>query len=160
MLFNSKPQDFDVPPEQINDLNKPMWDKAMKELQKIAKFKTPSLKLKYLLNGWMITNNSFSLFGSVKDNQAASAEDILKILPYIIVKSQADTLPLQIKFIRMFQYNDLVIGEKDCVLTTVEISNRFISEKTIAEERLQEMNALQFEATLEKFNKMEDQEQE
>ena len=60
----------------------------------------------------------------------------------------------------MFQYNDLVIGEKDCVLTTVEISNKFISEKKIAEERLQEMNALQFEATLEKFNKMEDQEQE
>jgi hypothetical protein len=56
----------------------------------------------------------------------------------------------------MFQYNDLVIGEKDCVLTTVEISNRFISEKNIAEERIQEMNAMQFEATLEKFNKMEE----
>ena len=94
LLFHSKPEDFDVPTEQINDINKPMWDKAMKELQKIAKFKTPSLKLKYLLNGWMITNNSFSLFGSIKDNQAASAEDILKILPFIIVKSQADTLPL------------------------------------------------------------------
>lgn len=64
-----------------------MWDKATKELQKIPKFKTPSLKLKYLLNAWMIMNNSFSLFGSIKDNQAASAEDVLKILPYIVVKS-------------------------------------------------------------------------
>ena len=56
----------------------------------------------------------------------------------------------------MFQYSELIIGEKDCVLTTVEITNRFIMEKEIAEEQMAEMNELQFEQTLDKFNKMDE----
>lgn len=45
----------------------PMWQKAIKELQKLEKFPTPSLKLKFLLSSFMIVNNSFSLFASPKE---------------------------------------------------------------------------------------------
>ena len=60
----------------------------------------------------------------------------------------------------MFQYSELIIGEKDCVLTTVEITKRVREEKEIAEEQMAEMNEVQFEQTLDKFNKMDEEEQE
>ena len=43
----------------------------------MEKYTTPSQKLKYLLNSFMIVNNSFSLFTSDKEGEAASADDIL-----------------------------------------------------------------------------------
>jgi hypothetical protein len=79
-----------------------MWQKAIRELQKVAKYRTPGLKLKYLLNSFMIANNAFSLFCSVKENQAASADDMLLIFPYIVVKAEVDRLYQHIKFIQMF----------------------------------------------------------
>ena len=88
-----------------------MWQKAIKELQKIAKYRTPSLKLKYLLNSFMIANNAFSLFGSIKEGQAASADDILLIFPYLVVKAEVDRLYQHIKFIKMFQATELLNGE-------------------------------------------------
>ena len=42
----------------------------------------------------------------------------------------------------MFQYNELLIGEKDCILTTLEIATKFISEKTIEEEKQKELNEM------------------
>ena len=62
------PADFGIPEEQINEVNMPMWQKAIRELQKFEKFPNPSIKLKYLLSSFMIVNNSFSLFSSPKED--------------------------------------------------------------------------------------------
>jgi hypothetical protein len=40
----------------------------------------------------MIANNAFSLFSSSKEGQAASADDILLIFPYLVVKAEIDKL--------------------------------------------------------------------
>ena len=93
------PKDFNIPPELMNEYNMPMWQKAIKELQKFEKFSTPSLKLRYLLSSFMIVNNNFSLFSSSKDEQAASADDMLLIFPYIVLKAKISRLLRHIKFI-------------------------------------------------------------
>lgn len=43
---NSKPEDFQISTQQFNSFNQPMWLKAIIELEKIDKYKTPSLKMK------------------------------------------------------------------------------------------------------------------
>ena len=105
------PKDFGIPENFITESNMPMWQKAIKELQKIAKYRTPSLKLKYLMNSFMIANNAFSLFSSVKENQAASADDILLIFPYLVVKADVERLYQHFQFIKMFQCKELLNGE-------------------------------------------------
>ena len=44
-----------------------MFNKAVKELQKLEKYPTPSLKLRYLMNSVTLINNTFSLFSSSKE---------------------------------------------------------------------------------------------
>ena len=39
------PKDFGIPPNQLTDLNMAMYLKAIKELQKVEKYPTPSLKI-------------------------------------------------------------------------------------------------------------------
>ena len=58
----------------------------------MERYPTPSLKLKYLMNSFMIVNDSFSLFSSKKEGQAASADDMLVIFPYIVAKSKINRL--------------------------------------------------------------------
>ena len=101
------PLDFDIPEAQINEFNMPIWNKAIKELQNIERFPTPRQKLKYLLNSIKIVNNSFSLFTSSKENIAASADDMLSIFPYIVLKAKISRLLRQIKFIKIFEYQEL-----------------------------------------------------
>ncbi len=104
----------------------PMWQKAVKELQKVEKFATPSLKLKFLLSSFMIVNNSFSLFSSAKEGQVACADDMPLIFPYIVVKAGIDRLLRHIKFIKIFEYKELMNGEKAYVLNKLEISTKII----------------------------------
>ena len=91
------PRDFGIPPNQITDLNMAMYQKAIKELQKVEKYPTPSLKLRYLMNSVMIVNNTFSLFSSAKEGQVASADDMLLIFPYIVMKANINGLMQHIK---------------------------------------------------------------
>jgi hypothetical protein len=90
----------------------PIWNKAIKELKNIDKYPTPRLKLKYLLNSIKIVNNSFSLFTSSKGDVAASADDMLSIFPYIVLKAKIPRLLSQIKFIKIFEYQELQVGNE------------------------------------------------
>ena len=92
----------------------------------MEKYPTPRQKLKYLLNSFMIVNNSFSLFTSSKENLAASADDMLSIFPYIVVKAKINRLLRQIKFIKIFEYKELNGSEKEYVFKKLEISVRII----------------------------------
>jgi hypothetical protein len=66
-----------------------MWQRAIKELQRMDGMITISQKLRYLLSALILVNNSFSLFGDVKENMAATADDLLSIFPYILLKSRS-----------------------------------------------------------------------
>ena len=76
----------------------------------------------------MIMNNSFSLFTSHKEGVTAAADDILLIFPYIIVKAQVKNLLRHIKFIKTFEYQELMSGEKSYVLNKLDISIKIIME--------------------------------
>jgi hypothetical protein len=54
-----------------------MYNKAIKELQKVEKYPTPSHKLRYLMNSVTYINNTFNLFSSSKEGQVAAADDML-----------------------------------------------------------------------------------
>ena len=85
--------------------------------------------MKYLLNSIKIVNNSFSLFTSSSENIAASADDMLSIFPYIVVKAKISRLLRQIKFIKIFEYKELQVGnEHDYALKKLEISVKIISD--------------------------------
>jgi hypothetical protein len=73
-------------------------------MQKMAKYKTPGSKQKYLDNSFMIANNNFTLFSSGIQNNAACADDLLQIFPYILVKSEIDRVQHHINFIKIFQH--------------------------------------------------------
>ena len=74
----------------------------------------------------MIVNNSFSLFTSHKEGTVAAADDMLLIFPYIVVKAQIKNLLRHIKFIRIFEYKELLSGEKSYVFNKLEISTKII----------------------------------
>lgn len=74
----------------------------------------------------MIVNNSFSLFSSPKEGQVACADDMLLIFPYIVVKAKIHKLLRHIKFIKIFEYKELMNGEKAYVLNKLEISTKII----------------------------------
>ena len=74
----------------------------------------------------MIANNAFSLFSSVKENQAASADDILLIFPYLVVKADVERLYQHFQFIKMFQCKELLNGEQAYVVNKLEITIKII----------------------------------
>lgn len=74
----------------------------------------------------MIVNNIFSLFQSTKDDMAASADDMLTIFPYIVLKAKIKGLVRHIKFIRLFEFRELLVGEKNFILSKLEISVELI----------------------------------
>ena len=122
----------------------PMWQKAIKELQKVEKFATPSLKLKFLLSSFMIVNNSFSLFSSSKEGQVAWADDMLLIFPYIVVKAEIRRLLRHIKFIKIFEYKELMNGEKAYVLNKLEISTKIILDFKGEKPKLEDKGEMEF----------------
>ena len=69
------------------------------------------------------------MFTSDKEGEAASADDILQIFPYIVLKAEIKRLIQHIKFIKMFEYAELLNGEKAYVLNKLEISTRIIMDK-------------------------------
>jgi hypothetical protein len=79
----------------------------------------------------MIANNAFSLFSSVKEGQAASADDILLIFPYLVVKAEVDRLYQHIKFIKMFQCPELLNGEQAYVANKLEITVKIIMQMEV-----------------------------
>ena len=85
-----------------------MWQKAIKELQKFEKFSTPSLKLRYLLSSIMIVNNNFNLFSDPNGDKVASADDLLLIFPYIVLKAKIGRLLRHIEFIKIFEFRELL----------------------------------------------------
>lgn len=121
-----KPADFKINESLMNETNQPVWQKAIKELQKFGIFSTPRLKLKHLMMSLMIVNNIFSLFQKDAEDMGASADDILTIFPYIVLKAKIPKLLRHIQFIRLFEFKELLAGEKNFVLSKLEISVELI----------------------------------
>lgn len=74
-----------------------MWQLAVRELLAIDKSFSPSSKLGCIFSSFKIINSAFSLFASENGPSAATADDILSILPYIVVKANIEKLIAHLK---------------------------------------------------------------
>jgi hypothetical protein len=101
LLKTLKPSDLGISEEIMNEHNMPMWMRAVRELQKFIYRTTPSKKMRYLMQCFMMVNNNFTLFSSGKD-EAATTDDLLTIMPYIILQARIPFLLRHLKFIEIF----------------------------------------------------------
>jgi hypothetical protein len=69
-----EPEGFGVPEKHIN---KPMWDLAIKELQKIELALTPKSKLNSIFSSFKLIDSTFALFSSDEGSSSACADDML-----------------------------------------------------------------------------------
>ena len=74
-----------------------MWDLAIKELQKLDICLTPKTKINAIFSSFSLINSTFTLFGSESGNSSATADDMLQIFPYILLKSKIERLGGHIK---------------------------------------------------------------
>ena len=70
---------------------------------------------------FMKVNNTFTLFSSGKD-EAATTDDLLTIMPYIILQARISYLLRHIKFIEIFHSRLLLSGEKAFVFNKLQAS--------------------------------------
>jgi Vacuolar sorting protein 9 (VPS9) domain len=78
-------------------VNKPMWKLAMRELEAIERAFSPSSKLSCIFNSFKIINTTFNLFASDDGPSSATADDILNIWPYIVVKANIERIVAHMK---------------------------------------------------------------
>jgi len=74
----------------------------------------------------MIVNNNFTLFSSGKE-EAATTDDLLTIMPFIILKAKINRLLRHIKFIEIFHSRLLLSGEKAFVFNKLQASIMLIT---------------------------------
>jgi hypothetical protein len=80
----------DWTPQQFNilDANPGMlaiWDQAVRELHCMSKAQTPRRKILIVGRAIQIVQHSFELY---KQGQSICADDIVKVMPYLIAKAQ------------------------------------------------------------------------
>ena len=121
------PEDLGIPAEFINEFNMPMWNRAIKELKNFEKMTTPSTKLKSLVNSIVMINNNYSLFVKIKEDQAG-ADEMLTILPFIVLKAKMPKLIRHISYCKFFEFSEFLTGEKLYALSKLEIAVKIINE--------------------------------
>ena len=62
---------------------------------------TPKAKLCHILSSFKLVNTAFALFGTGKASDA-TADNMLPIFTYIVLKANIEDLDRHIKFIRIF----------------------------------------------------------
>ena len=85
---------FNIPNDQIT---KPMWDIAIRELQNIDRAITPKTKQNCVFSCFKLIDSTFSLFSTEEGVQAACADDMLNLFPWIILKAKIERLIGHIK---------------------------------------------------------------
>lgn len=76
----------------VDPVSKPLWDVAIRELQSIERCLSPKTKLGCIYSCFKLLDSTFSLFTTEEGVNAACADDILNIFPYIVLKSNIDRL--------------------------------------------------------------------
>lgn len=97
MNFIATPEMFGTPSDWVNPNNMMLWQKCIREFRKLDKLGTPKRKLHVLVNSWKLIQVTFSLFTSAKEGNSASADDLVLLMPYIILKAKLPGLLLHIK---------------------------------------------------------------
>ena len=76
----------------VDQVNKPLWEIATRELQSIDRCLSPKTKLNCIYSCFKLLDSTFSLFTTEEGVNAACADDILNIFPYIVLKAKIERL--------------------------------------------------------------------
>jgi hypothetical protein len=101
------------------------WRSAIKELQRIPEASTPAGKLQQVGKAIEIVQHSFELF---RRGQQINADDIVMILPYLLVKARVGRLLAQYNFIENFHYSGSEGDQIEVYKTNLKIAIQRIKE--------------------------------
>lgn len=76
----------------MDQVSKPLWDVAIRELQSIDRCLSPKTKLNCIYSCFKLLDSTFSLFTTEEGVNAACADDILNIFPYVVLKARVKRL--------------------------------------------------------------------
>lgn len=111
-LKNLPSKNLDVDPAIEND---PKWKEAIDELKKINSIKSPKDKLACITNSFKIVNNIIQRL--LKMNP--SADNLLPVLIYLVLKSNCPHLHSNVKYIQDFRNPNCLISESGYHLTNL-----------------------------------------
>jgi hypothetical protein len=166
MIEKAKPSDFGFKPDELAYTS---WRSVLNEIKKIKEFKTPNSKLNQLGRAIGIIEHIFNLYR----NTEVCADDLVNMLPYIIVRAKVPRFIAHARYIMYFHYtseegdvfsmyktNLEVALERIAQHTNEELAKINIGTEELDEQKLLEMGdefELQFEET--KESKAEDSSQ-
>ena len=93
-----------------------------------------------------MANNCFTLFHCGISNSAASADDILQIFPYLLVKAEIPRLLHHLKFLKLFQHK---FCEESYVLNKITICLQIISQMKVSDEQIKNNMQMEFDKLFE-----------
>ena len=84
-----EPKHFDL---KVDSVTKPLFDVAIRELQSLDRCLSPKTKLNCIFSCLKLISSVFSYFTSEDGINAAAADDILTMFPFIVLKAKIDRL--------------------------------------------------------------------
>lgn len=84
-----EPHHFGITSDPVS---KPLWEVAIRELQSIDRCLSPKTKLACIYSCFKLLDSTFSLFTTEDGVNAACADDILNIFPYVVLKARIKRL--------------------------------------------------------------------
>ena len=88
----------------MDQINKPLWDIAIRELANIERCLSPKTKMNCIYSCFKLLDSTFSLFTTEDGINAACADDILNIFPYIILRSKIERLHAHLRYLDFILY--------------------------------------------------------
>lgn len=123
------PDILDIPPLHRNEV---MWSYAVKSLQEIDDFSSPSEKLTCLVDCITTIVNVLELCGPV--GTAVSADDSLPIIIYVVIKAQPERMHSNLNYISRFRDQEKMMSKSGFCFSQIQSAIEFIEQ--VREHRL------------------------
>lgn len=123
MIEKAKPSDFGFKPDELTDTS---WKSVLNEIKKIKEFKTPKAKLNQLGRAIGIIEHIFDLY---RDTEVC-ADDLVNMLPYIIVRAKVPRFIAHARYIVYFHYTEEMGDVFSMYKTNLEVALERIAQHT------------------------------
>lgn len=117
-----KPEHLDIDPKRLNHAR---VERAIAELQKMNKFKTPRDKMVLIMNACKVIG--LMLKETNKDDIAEGADMFFPTIIYCLLKGCPKDIKAHVDFIKLYRHHELLESEEDYFLTTMTSAIDFIS---------------------------------
>ena len=116
-----KPEHLDIDPKRLSSLR---IERAISELTKMNKFKTPRDKMVLIMNAWKVVG--LMLKETAKPGSPDGADMFFPSIIYILLKGAPKDVKANIDFIKLYRNPELLDSEDDYFITTLTSAIEFI----------------------------------